>query len=182
MLCRRWTLFPAFWAVLGTMVLSGAPALGRDTEQQLSQRIEKELNPVKRAKDEVKLAGLKLRQAEQAYDKGDTQLGSELVETCVTHLQASWKDLQGSGRMAAKQPQGFKELDIALREQGRVLKDLGRRVSYFNRSPIDKAAKEMDQIRSEVLEALFPAAKPHTTNPPATRQQFTGPGSSSEMW
>ena len=55
-------------------------------------------------------------------------------------------------------PEGFKELDIELREDARLLDDLKRRVSYFDRDPIEKAEKEVEQVRAEVLQALFPAA------------------------
>ena len=56
-------------------------------------------------------------------------------------------------------PQGFKELDIELREDARLLEDLKRRISYFERDPLEKAEKEVEQVRAEVLQALFPAAR-----------------------
>jgi hypothetical protein len=179
MLGRRCTLILAGGLISGILLLPGSPALGRDTEEQLLERIRSEQNPVKKARDEMKLGELKLEQAQDAYGKGEIELGAKLIEVFTQQMQAAWKTLQDSGRIASKQPQGFKELDIALREQARELEDLRRKVGYFDRASIDKASQEMDRIRSEVLQALFPASKPQTTNPPAAPKKFAG--GSSEM-
>ena len=181
MLWRRWTCFLAGSAFVG-VALFAPPVLGRETEEQLLERIRNEQNPVKKAKFEIKLADLMLQQALDTYSKGDVESGAKLLGEFVEHMKASWKILQDSGRKAAKQPQGFKELDISLREDFRLLEDLERRVAYFDRGPIEKAAQETEGIRSEVLQALFPAAKPRTPSPPVAPIRFALPrGISSEV-
>ena len=157
------------FAVLG-ILLAGSRVRGRDTEKQLEERIRTEHNPVKKAKDEIKLADLKLADAVGAYNSGDTQLGAKLVETFVEQMRSAWKTLQESGRKASKEPAGFKELDISLREDLRSLDDLGHKVSYFDRDPLLKAAQETDRLRSEVLQELFPANKPPPKKPSAAPQ------------
>jgi hypothetical protein len=148
-------------AVLAVL-LAGLIAAGSDTEEQLLQRIQSEQNPVKKAKDEIKLAKLKLTQVQEAYSQGQTEGGAKLLGTYVDEIKTSWKFLQDSGRKASKQPDGFRELEIALREDVRLLQDLERRVSYFDRAPVEKAGLEVEQIRNEVLHALFPGAPPRT--------------------
>lgn len=161
--------------------LPGLCASGRETEEELLKRIQGEQNPVKKAKYEIRFADLKLEQAQNAYEQGNVQLGAKLLEAYVEHMKTSWKILQESGRQAAKQPQGFKELDISLRQDVRLLEDLRHRVVYFDRGPVDEAAQDMERVRSEVLRALFPAAKPRATNPPAAPLNFVASGASSEM-
>lgn len=147
------------------------------------ERIHNEQNPVKKAKLEIKFADLVLQQALDAYSKGDVESGAKLLGVCVEHMKASWKTLQDSGRNAAKQPQGFKELDISLREDFRLLEDLERRVTYFDRGPIEKTAQEIEGIRSEVLQALFPATKSRTIGPPVAPMRLVSPrGISPEVW
>jgi hypothetical protein len=182
MVWRRSICLLACLAVWGMVSLPGSCAFGRETEEQLLERIQREHNPVKKAKYEIKLANLKLKEAQDAYKQRDVQLGSKLLEAVVEHMKSSWKILQESGRQAAKQPQGFKELDISLRQDGRLLEDLRHRVAYFDRGPVDKAAQEMERIRSEVLQALFPTVKRRAPNPPAAPKKFVAPGTSSEMW
>jgi hypothetical protein len=67
--------------------------------------------------------------------------------------------LQSSGRDAFRHPEGFKELDIALREDARFLEDLSHRLSYYERGDVDKTAKEIGQIRAEVIKELFPPVR-----------------------
>ncbi len=143
---------------LATM-LAGLCAQARDNEAGLLQRIQSEQNPVKKAKDEIKLAQLKLAQVQTAYSQGHADTGATLVGAMVDALKASWKFLQESGRKASKHPDGFRDLDIALRENVRRLQDLGRTVSYFDRAPLNNAVQQLDQEREEVLHELFPGDK-----------------------
>ena len=169
---RRWTRILVGWWLLGTLVWPGSAALGRETEQQLLQRIQAEQNSVKKAKDEIKLARLKLTQVQDAYSHGHIEAGAKLLGMLVDELQTSWKLLRDSGRKASKHSEGFRELDIALRENVRALQDLGRTVSYFDRAPLTNAAQQLDQVRDEVLHALFPEEKTHNRKgspaPPTT--------------
>jgi hypothetical protein len=169
-------------AVRGVFFLRGSPALGRETEEQLLERLQREQNPVKKAKYEIKLADLKLQQARAAYQQRDLELGAKLLGALVEHMKSSWKILQESGRQAAKQPQGFKELEISLRQDGRLLDDLRHRLAYLDRDPVERATEELEQIHSQVLEALFPGAKRHTRNPPAAPKNFVTSGAPSERW
>jgi hypothetical protein len=157
---RRWSGLPIWLAVLA-ITLAGACAQARDNEAQLLQRIQSEQNPVKKAKDEIKLAQLKLAQVQSAYSQGHAETGATLVGALVDALKSSWKFLQQSGRKASKHPDGFRDLDIALRENVRRLQDLGRTVSYFDRAPLTKAVQQLDEEREEVLHELFPGDKAH---------------------
>ena len=96
-------------------------------------------------------------------------------------MKTSWKLLQDSGRKASKQPEGFRELEISLREDVRSLQDLGRTVSYFDRAPLVNAAQELEQMRAEVLHALFPGDKPRTGKGSPAPQTTTSPGNPTEV-
>ena len=177
---ERWTVLPVWLAVLGVLLL-GACAMARENEEQLLQRMAAEQNPVKKAKIEIKLANLRLTEVQDAYSRGQIDAGAKLLGTFVETIRTSWKLLQDSGHKASKQPEGFRELEISLRENVRTLQDLGRRVSYFDRSPLEDAAQEMDQMRGEVLHALFPGAPPRTLKGAAHPQTVRSPGSPTEV-
>ena len=134
-------------------------ALPSETEEHLLARVQKETDPVKKSKGETRLARIKLQQAIQAYEHGNVEQGAQLVSVYLGRIKDSWQTLRSSGRNAARNPQGFKELDIELREDVRLLDDLKRRISYFDRAPIEQTGKELEQVRVEVLQALFPAAR-----------------------
>ena len=79
---ERWTVLSVWLAVLG-ILLAGSCAMGRETEEQLLQRIQSEQNPVKKAKDEIKLANLKFAQVQDAYSQGHIEAGAKLLGTFV---------------------------------------------------------------------------------------------------
>jgi ADP-ribose pyrophosphatase YjhB (NUDIX family) len=149
------------WLVLLSIAFSliGVPAFlagassapPSETEAQLLARVAKEHDPVRKSKEETRLARIKLRQALQTYVQGDTEQGAQLVGAYLGRINDSWQILKGSGRNAARSAQGFKELD------NRLLDDVKRRVSYLERDPIEKAEKEIEQVRAEVIQALFPS-------------------------
>jgi len=172
---ERWTAFRVWLALLG-ILLAGVCALGRDTEEQLLQRIQSEQNPIKKAKEEIKLANLRLTQVHDAYTQGHIEAGAKLLDTFTDTMKTSWKILQDGIRVAPKQVEGLKELEISLREDVRVLEDLGRTVAYFDRAPLEKAAQELEQMRSEVIHAQFPGRTPRTLKGPAPPPTATNPG------
>jgi len=170
----RWTSLPVGLTFIG-IVLTGTPAMGRDTEQQLLARIQSEQNPIKKAKEEIKLANFKLSHIQDAYSQGNIEEGAKLLGTFVEAMKTSWKTLQDSGRIAAKQPQGFRELEISLREDVRALQDLGRTVGYFDRAPLDNAVQELEHMHDEVIKALFPGGTPRTSKGPPSPKTATSP-------
>jgi hypothetical protein len=140
---------------------------GWETDQELAARMERENNPVKKAKIEIRLGRQKLTHALEACEKDDHPRCQEFLGSFLALMKSSWARLKATGRVAAKQVDGFKELDIALREGSRQLEDLKQRVPYQDIGEIDSAEKETDQLRAEVLRALFPALDvPEGATPP----------------
>lgn len=160
------------------LLLSGAQAFlpeamavppPSQTEAQLQERMEKEHDPRKRCKEAARLAHLKLRGAIEAYEKGNSSEGAELVNSYLGRITQAWQTLRSSGRNAANDARGFKELDFELREDARRLDDLARRISFFDREPVQRAEKQVEQLRGEVLQALFPGARGRDAGKPADK-------------
>ncbi len=163
MVRRLWTVLWVWLVCMGILVPVSC-AKGSDTEEQLRERMQSEQNPVKKAKVEIKLAHLKLIQVHDAYVQGHVEEGAKLLGTFLDEISNSWKLLQSSGRKASRQPEGFRELEISLRENARALQDLDPTVSYYDRAPLLNAQKELDQMRLDVLNELFPG-KSHQSPP-----------------
>jgi len=160
----------AFLLIGGPAFVAGAPIPpASETEAHLLARMQAERDPVRKAKEETRLARIKLRQAIEAYQQGKIEQGARLLSIYLGRIQDSWQILRSSGRNAARDSRGFRELDIELREDVRLLEDLKRRVPYFDRDPIEKAEKEVEQTRAEVLQALFPVARPPGAAKPLVR-------------
>jgi hypothetical protein len=164
-------LFSIAFLLIGAPVFFAGPPFPRhsDAEARLLARLQKEHDPVKKSKEETRLARIKLRQAIEAYEGGNIEQGAQLLSIYLGRIKDSWQTLRSSGRNAARDSRGFKELDIELREDARLLDDLKRRIPYFDRGPIEKAAKEVEQSRAEVLQALFPVARPQEAAKPSAK-------------
>ncbi len=176
-------------SAMGIVFLIGAsaflpPALWarhKEDPVELEAKIGREKNPVKKAKLEVRLGALELQQAIGAYDDHQTHQGAKLLQQFSGTMEGSWGVLEGSGRNAVAKPQGFMELEIALREDARKLTDLRQRVEYFSRGPVDGTLKKLSQLHAKVLLALFPGAKPPAaTNPEKTNMQAGVPAGKTE--
>jgi hypothetical protein len=133
------------------------------SERELLARIQREGDPVKKAKYQIQLGRLKLQQALEAYSRNDVDHGQPLLDSYLEEMKGAWHTLENSGRPALKKPQGFRELDIALREDGRFLKDLEQRTPYMDRDPVTKVAAAISKLHEQVLEALFPPTKTQTS-------------------
>ena len=176
-------LRPGWWVVAGLAALEivafGAVLHARRelSEEDLTARIAREANPTRRAKLEIELGGLKLGQAITAYDHDQFEAGPKLLGTYWGWMKHAWDLLKRSGRDAGRQPQGFKELDIALREHARRLNDLKQRTPYADRPSIEHTAAEIDALHAQVLTALFPGGQMLEAAPPKTVQPSPPPTS-----
>lgn len=65
-----------------------------------------------------------------------------------------------SGRNAVDNSAGFRDLEIALRQHYRQLEDIGTRLTFQFREPINQLREEVARIRDELLGALFPGRNP----------------------
>ncbi len=149
-------------AVIATVALAilAAPShLGakhEETEQELLARIEHETNVTKKARLQAELATLKLEQAAAAFDHDQYDSGRSLLQQYTGLIHKAWNVLEQSGRDATRKPQGFKFLDISLRENARALADLAERTPYADRGAIEETVKTADAVHSKVMAALFP--------------------------
>jgi hypothetical protein len=146
-----------------------APAFRTDTEEDLLSHIQREHDPVRRAKLEIRLARLKLQRGAEACVKDDLDACSQLLNAYLEFMKRSWKDMQSSGRNAVKQPSGFKELDIALREDAWSLDDYYRKIPYEDRDAVTPVIQQVGKLHDEVFAALFPSGAPRPAeNKPLT--------------
>jgi len=149
------------------LVAAGTVARARRelSEQELNARIAQESNPTRKAKLEIQLGELKLAQATAAYDHDQFEEGRKLLEVFRGYMKQAWDLLEKSGRDAGHKPQGFKELDIALRESARRLNDLKQRTPLADRGGIETVSAQIDTLHSEVLSALFPGGEMNESSP-----------------
>ncbi|HZT70304.1 MAG TPA: hypothetical protein VFC10_11240 [Terriglobia bacterium] len=145
-------------AILGQALTYGAPARNQEKERSLAAKIERERNPGKKARLQIRLARLKLTDADAAYRERNFSEGKSFLDQYLEQVRNSWATIEGA--QGGKHMGVLKDIEIALREDGRFLEDLRRRVPYPESEAIKDVARESSEVHNQVLEALFPTGFP----------------------
>ena len=149
-----------FLSILGQPSSYAVPGRNKEKEEKLTARIQEEKSPGKKARLQLRLAKLKLREADEAYHSRDFSQGKGLLQQYLEQVRNSWATLQGATDGIKKHMRAFKDLEISLRENDRFLEDLRHRVPYPESETVKKIAKESGVVHDEVLDAIFPSGLP----------------------
>ncbi len=146
---------------LFVLLLTGLPgyagAENRALElQRQRERLEKEKDPVDRAKIAIKISDILLDDVAQSLSDGDFDEMEQGLAAYASTIEEAHQELVDSGRNAQKKAGGFKDLEIALRKQVRKFDDYARMLTLDRREPIEQARKIASGIRDKLLKALFP--------------------------
>jgi hypothetical protein len=112
-------------------------------------------DPVSRAKTGITISDILLSLASDAVKAGEPEVLGKRLDEYVETIRDAHQTMMNTGRDAHRKPKGFKDLEIALRRQVRLLDDLARSVSFDQRDPVEKAKEEASNIREDMLRALF---------------------------
>src|SRR5512146_392595 len=156
----RMVVAASFLAVLAQPPVYALPGRKKDKEDELIAKIERENNPGKKARLQLRLAKLKLKDAGEAYDARDFGEGRALLQQYLGYVKESWASLHSAGSGVGKHLRAFKDLEISLREDDRFLEDLRHRVPYPESETVKNAEKESSEVHNQVLEAIFPNDMP----------------------
>jgi len=169
----RMVVATSFLAILAQPPVYALPGRNKDKEEKLTAKIERENNPGKKARLQLRLAKLKLREADDAYHARDFGKGKALLRQYLGYIKDSWATLQGTDNGVRKHLRAFKDLEISLREDDRFLEDLRRRVPYPESETVKKIKEESSAVHNQVLEAIFPG----DFSPRKKRKRLTSPKS-----
>jgi hypothetical protein len=123
--------------------------------QKERDKLNRQTDPVDRTKTNITIADILLSLAAEAIKTDEPEVLGKRLDEYVETIRDAHQTMMMTGRDAHKKPKGFKELEIALRRQGRILDDLARTVSFDDREPVEKAKQIASDIRDDVLRALF---------------------------
>jgi len=160
-------------AILAQPFVYALPGRNKDKEEKLIASIARENNPGKKARLQLRLAKIKLKEADKAYDARDFDEGKALLRQYLGYVRDSWSTLQAADNGPRKHLGAFKNLEISLREDDRFLQDLSRRVPYPESETVKKIAKESSAVHNQVLEAIFPSG----ISPRGKRKRLMPPNS-----
>ena len=149
------------------LVLSGCAArLGRLNDNQRAERLARERgrltelkDPVQRTKSYIVISTLLLDFVTGAARDHQTDLMGTLLEQYMTAIQSARDTIVNSDSDAARNPSGYKDLELALRQHARRLDDIGRTLSLDERANVEAARNVASMIRGDLIKLIFPQSK-----------------------
>jgi hypothetical protein len=148
--------------MLGLMMVE--PAQSTRVQRDLAKdklKYEQANNAVDRAKALGKLGHEEYVAARQAVDAGKTDEALQLLKDYNEQVTDTHAALLKTGKDPAKNSNGFRQLQISVRERERDLKDLIRRIGFEQSDPFEKLGKGLDQVNQKLIQELFPRRAPN---------------------
>lgn len=151
MLVRR-----RFWVGVIAASLVAASLAAQDRTAELRARFQKEQDPVRKARLVAPLADAEFRDMHQKIDAGDLAAVAEIAGHVNDEAQASKKSLDTKSRDAEAHPEGYKQLEISVRESIRRLDDIMVSLAKDDQKPLAEVRAELETLDREMIHRLFP--------------------------
>jgi len=145
--------------LLTGLAATAAAATDEERAKELQRertRLQKETDPIDRAKIGVKISDILVEDVGEAVREGNFEEMQIQLTAYAQTIESAHKELLDSGRNAVKKPGGFKELEIALRQHVRKFDELSRMLNLQRRVPLEQTKDLATGIRDKLLKALFP--------------------------
>jgi hypothetical protein len=160
--------YPYLATLCCLIVLTGCGVrLTRQTAAKRAERMATErgrlselTNPVERTKSYIVISDILLSFASDAVNDGTIEELGVLMDQYVSAIRAARDTMVASKRDPERRPQGYRDLELALRSHTRSLRDLSTQLLVDQREPLDRAAAAASAIREQLLQLLFPQQKP----------------------
>jgi hypothetical protein len=134
--------------------LTFGDSLKKDLVQQ-QEKLSRETSAVGKVKALIKISDIHLRTASQDVKKNDFAAAARNLELYKESVENALQTLKSSRRNAQKNPAGFKEFEISLRKQLRVLDDLRSQYSFDQVHTIDVAIAAAKAAQDAMLAEIF---------------------------
>ena len=119
------------------------------------EKLKRTTDAVDRTKIDINISEILLSLVSDAVKSGEPEVLGRRLNEYIDTIQDAHQAIMKTGRDAHRKPKGFKDLEIALRRQIRVLDDIGRGLTFDQREPVEKAKQQASEIRDDLLKALF---------------------------
>ena len=113
-------------------------------------------NAVARAKAIGKLGHEEYVAARKAIDAGRIEEALQLLKDYNDQTSETHDSLVKTGVDAEKHSNGFRQLQISVRERLRELRELTTRVAFEQRQPFEVLEKNLDALNQKLILELFP--------------------------
>ena len=118
-----------------------------ETVDTLKSRLQS-ASPEERPQLCVRIAQLRLRDADKLYDDGHVNEARAAVDDIVTYSEKA-RDA------AIQSKKHLKNVEIAARKMSEKLGDIKRTLAFEDQPPLEQAIRRLEEIRTDLLNAMF---------------------------
>ncbi len=134
----------------------GAGVAQPDKTAELRSRFVKETNPVKKARILPQLADAEFLQVQAQLKADNAAEAGAIVEQMAEEAATSHAALEAKGRDPEEHPQGYRELEISVRQTLRRIDAILAGLTTDEQAPFQEARSQMDDLDRKLLRELFP--------------------------
>ncbi|HKV27876.1 MAG TPA: hypothetical protein VJN90_06350, partial [Candidatus Acidoferrales bacterium] len=124
-------------------------------------KYERETNPIGRAKALTKLGRAEYLAARQSLDAGNIRAAFEFLTNYNEQAITAHDALEKMGVDPEKHSNGFRQLQISVRERLRELREITSSVPFQQRQSFEALEKDLDALDQKLILELFPRQPGH---------------------
>ena len=109
----------------------------------------------KRSKLALDNAGAALKEAREAYQKGDDKALAAAAAEIEDSVALAWDSLESTGKDPRKSPRWFKQAEIETRNLLKKLDTLQHDISFEDRPVLDKAKARLQTVHDDLLRGVM---------------------------
>jgi hypothetical protein len=143
--------------VFGVLAFAAMAGAQTTDDAALSEAMA-ERNLEKRSDKALKVADSAVEQLTKAYREGDSAMVKEALELIGRSVELSYQSLNDSGKTPRKSKY-FKRAEISTRKLYTRLGDISQQMSVFDREPVDKVKKRIQEVHEDLLERVMTKKK-----------------------
>jgi hypothetical protein len=153
---RAWLAGWSSLLLAGWLAASLHVATQQDTLTELRRRFEQETDPVRKARAVERLGNMHLEQFRRNTREEAFDAALQALEEYRNIVRSAHESLKKSGRDADRNPAGFKQLEIHVRQSISKLDQAILTIPFDRREAFQEIRKELEAIDKELVEMLFP--------------------------
>jgi hypothetical protein len=146
----------SFWMAVLVATLVAGSLSAQDRTAELRARFQKEQDPVRKARLVAPLADAEFREMHEKINAGDLEAAAEIARQVRDEAEASKKSLDKKSRDVEAHPEGYKQLQISVRESIRRLDDIMVSLAKDDQKPLAEIRAELETLDREMIHQLFP--------------------------
>jgi hypothetical protein len=149
-------LFFAYFASAQCALLVSAAMQPQNTTEGFRTKFTHESDPIHKAHILIQLGDAEFKDIQKEVGSDNAEGALAILHQYRDEAQACQKGLEGTGRDPEKHPNGFKELQISLRESLRRLDHIIADLSGDEQKSFRDVRQDLEQMDLKLIHQLFP--------------------------